>query len=100
MGNLWDKAFGVQLWNYSNLPLQVTQYAGLIPSLGYGIGAYILFKFVQTPLLKLLQRKCPFKVAKIIDLTLGVLIVLDTLAMVLQIIIFKRAPLLWRIYLR
>lgn len=100
VGNLWDKAFGVQLWNYSNLPLQVTQYAGLIPSLGYGIGAYILFKFVQTPLLKLLQRKCPFKVAKIIDLTLGVLIVLDTLAMVLQIIIFKRAPLLWRIYLR
>lgn len=100
VGNLWDKAFGVQLWNYSNLPLQVTQYAGLIPSLGYGLGAYVLFKFVQAPAIKLMQRKCPFKVAKIIDLTLGVLIVLDTLAMALQIIIFNQAPMLWRIYLR
>ena len=100
VGNLWDKAFGVKLWNYSNLPLQVTQYAGLIPSLGYGLGAYILFKFVQCPLLRLLQRKCPFRVAKIIDLTLGVVIVLDTLAMVLQIIIFNQAPLLWKLYLR
>lgn len=99
VGNLWDKCFGVQLWNYSNLPLQVTQYAGLIPSLGYGAGAYILFKFVQPPLLKLMQKKCPFKVAKIIDLTLGLAIVLDTFAMVLQIMIFNEAPLLWQIKL-
>lgn len=100
VGNLWDAAFGVQLWNYSKLPLQVTQYAGLIPSLGYGAGAYLFFKFVQGPLLNLLQRKCPYIVAIIIDCTLGVLIVLDTLAMVMQIILFNEAPLLWKIYLR
>lgn len=100
VGNLWDAAFGVQLWNYSGLPLQVTQYAGLIPSLGYGAGAYLFFKFVQGPLLILLQKKCPHKVALIIDCTLGVLIVLDTLAMILQIIIFSEAPLLWKIRLR
>lgn len=99
VGNLWDKCFGVQLWNYSNLPLQVTQYAGLIPSLGYGAGAYLLFKFAQGPFLKLMRQKQPFTVAKIIDCTLGVAIVLDTLAMVLQIIIFKEAPLLWQIKL-
>lgn len=99
VGNLWDKCFGVQLWNYSNLPLQVTQYAGLIPSLGYGAGAYIIFKFAQGPFLKLMQKKQPFKVAKIIDCTLGVAIVLDTLAMVLQIIILNEAPLLWQIKL-
>lgn len=100
VGNLWDAAFGVQLWNYSKLPLQVTQYAGLIPSLGYGAGAYLFFKFVQGPLLKLFRKRCPYKAALVIDCTLGVLIVLDTLAMVVNIMLFNEAPLLWKIKLR
>ena len=61
VGNLWDKVFGVKLWNYGNLPCHVTQYAGLIPSLGYGFGAFLLFKFFYAPVLKLIREKNAFK---------------------------------------
>lgn len=100
VGNAWDLMFGVQLWNYSNLPLQVTQYAGLIPSLGYGTGAFLLFKFAYAPLLNLLRRKANFRAAKIIAIVLGSLIVLDTLVMGLHIAIDGYAPMLWQIRLR
>lgn len=99
VGNMWEILFGVELWNYSNMPLSVTQYAGLIPTLGYGLGAYLIFKFMYIPFLNLLRNKVKFETAKIIDLTLGVLIVLDTLFMIFQIVVFKQAPLYWKITL-
>lgn len=97
MGNLWDALFGVQLWNYGNMPLHVTQYAGLIPTLGYGGGAYLLFRFVHRPLLKYLRRKVNFNVAKVICCTLGVLIVLDTCIMGIHIAVVGQAPMYWSI---
>ena len=97
IGNMWEKFFGVQLWNYSSFPLQVTQYAGLVPSLAYGGGAYLIFRLVYNPVLKLLQNKVNFKIAKAICCTLGVAIVLDTLAMALQIIILKQPPVYWSV---
>lgn len=100
VGNAWEILFGVQLWNYSTLPLQVTQYAGLIPSLGYGTGAYLLFRFAYTPLLNLLRKKADFKKAKVIAIVLGSLIVLDTVVMGIHIAVAGEAPMLWRIYLR
>ncbi len=99
IGNMWEKLFGVQLWNYSAFPLQVTQYAGLIPAIGYGGGAYLIFRFIYKPLLKAITQKVNFSVAKTICCTLGVLIILDTLAMALQIAIFKQPPVYWSVKL-
>lgn len=99
VGNLWEKLFGVQLWNYSELPLHVTQYAGLIPSLGYGVGAWLLFRFAYTPLLNLCRNKLNFKAAKIIVAVLGTLIVADTLVMAIHIAATGEALMLWQIQL-
>lgn len=99
IGNLWEILFGVKLWNYSAFPLHITQYAGLIPTLGYGGGAFLLFRFVYKPLLGLLQRKVTFKAAKGICLTLGIAIVLDTLIMAIQIAILHEPPMYWSVKL-
>ena len=99
IGNMWEMLFGVQLWNYSAFPLHVTQYAGLIPTLGYGGGAFILFRFVYRPLVSFIQKHVKYEVAKTICLTLGVIILLDTLAMILHIVILHEAPMYWSIKL-
>lgn len=98
VGNLWDVCFGVQLWNYSEMPFHVTQYAGLIPTLGYGTGAYLLFKFAYAPALRFVREKINYRTAKIIVCTLGVLIFLDELALIVQIVFFNQAHMLWRIF--
>ncbi|MCM1224811.1 MAG: putative ABC transporter permease, partial [Lachnospiraceae bacterium] len=92
VGNLWDACFGVQLWDYSKMPLSVTRYAGLIPALGYGGSAYLLFKFAYTPALKLVRGKVKYKTAVIVDSTLGVLIAADVVRLCLTIIIAGKAP--------
>lgn len=97
VGNMWERCFGVELWDYSDFPLQVTQYAGLVPSLAYGGGAYLIFRFVYKPVIKLLQNKVNFKIAKAICCTLGVAIVLDTLAMGLYIAVLKTPPVYWSV---
>ncbi|MDY4592279.1 MAG: hypothetical protein SO434_02620 [Eubacteriales bacterium] len=98
VGNTWEILFGVKLWNYSSSPLHVTQYAGLIPTLGYGTGAYLLFRFVHTPSLKFLQKNMTHKTALILSCTLGVLIVLDTLIMILVTAITRQAPMYWSVH--
>ena len=97
VGNAWELISGVSLWDYSKLPLSVTQYAGLIPSLGYGIGAYLLYRFGLRPLLKLLQRKANYKVIVILNCIIGCLIFADDIAMILQVLILKEAPVYWQI---
>ncbi len=99
IGNLWDKCFGVQLWDYSSQPLHVTQYAGVIPMLLYGVGCYVLFKLLYMPSLKLVRKKMNYNVARIICYTLGILIVLDTLRMMICIMAFGEAPMIWSITL-
>ena len=98
VGNLWELLFGAKLWNYSNIPLCVTQYAGLIPSLGYGGGAYLLMKFAYKPLLRQF-KKIDFKIAKIIAIVLGTLIILDTLQMMIVTAVRGEGFLLWKIEL-
>lgn len=99
VGNAWDELFGVQLWNYNSLPLHVTQYSGLIPALGYGTGAYIIFRFIYKPVMGLLRKKVSFKAAKAICFSLGVLIILDTLFMGVQIAVFNQPPVYWSVKL-
>lgn len=100
VGLMWDKLFGVMLWDYSEMPLHITKYTGVIPMFGFGTGVYLLFKFVHTPLLKFARNKIPLTAAKIIVSTLGTLIMLDMLWLIVQIIFNHEAIMLWRIILR
>ena len=97
MGNLWDVLFGVELWNYNGWPLTLTQYTSIVTTLGFGTAAYVIVRFLYKPMMKLIRTKVPFRVAKWICLTLGVVIVLDTIWMMLQMAIFKEAPIYWSI---
>ncbi len=100
VGNLWDKCFGVQLWNYIDYPLHLTRYASVVTALEFGGGCYILFRFLYTPALKLVRGHMNFKAARIICCTLGIAIVLDTCWMMLCIMIFHSAPMYWSIRVR
>ncbi len=96
VGNLWDILFDVQLWNYSKHPLHITKFTSVLSVFGFGTGAYLIFKFLYAPILNFIRKKISFRTAKIICLTLGVLIVLDTVRMMLSIIIIGEAPNFWR----
>lgn len=97
VGNLWDALFGVELWNYSSLPLHVTQYTGLVSTLGFGIMAYVILKFIYRPVLNLLQKRMSYKIARAISCTLGVAIVLDTVRMIICMAVLNEAPMYWSI---
>ena len=98
VGNLWEILFDVKLWDYSSSPLHVTQYAGLIPTIGYGTGAYLLFRLVYTPALNYLRKNMKYKTALIISCTLGVMIVVDTLIMILVTAITGQVPIYWSVH--
>ena len=98
VGNVWDIFFGVELWNYSSMPLPLTQYTSIFTTLGYGCGVFLIFKFIYKPVLNLIRRKVNYTVAKVICCTLGVAIFLDTLYMMLSIMIFGEAPMYWSIH--
>ena len=99
VGNLWEMLFGVQLWNYNGWPLTVTQYTSIVTTLGFGTAAYMIVRFVYKPAMHFIRTKVPFEVAKWICLTLGVLIVLDTVWMNVQMSIYGEAPIYWEIIL-
>lgn len=100
IGSMWEALCGVRLWDYTDMPLHINRYAGLIPTLGFGGGAYLIFRFIYKPLLAFMRKKVKFKTAKTICLTLGVAIVLDTLIMAIQIIAFGQPPMYWQIRIR
>ncbi len=95
VGNLWDALFDVELWNYLDQPLHVTQYAGVIPMVFFGLGGFVLLKFIFFPSLRLMQRKMPYKAALILTCTLGSLILLDALRMIISMPILGEAPIFW-----
>jgi hypothetical protein len=99
VGNAWDFFFGVKLWNYNNLPLHLTQYTSIVSTFGFGTGAYLLFKFMCIPLLKVFKKKIPIKVAFWIVATLGSLIFLDMMRMIASTIILGEAPNFWKVKL-
>ena len=93
VGNFYYYATGLDLWNYSNLPLGVTKYAGLIPSFGYGLGAYLLMVFFNK-MLKLVS-KVPFGIAFGICITLGLAILVDNIYMISYTLVNKKKPEYW-----
>ena len=98
-GNLWEALFGVRLWNYSRQPLHVTRYAGLISTVGFGVGAYLIFRFLYKPLLGFICNKVSYAAAKTVCLTLGVVVALDTLITTIHVAVLHHAPMYWLIHL-
>ncbi len=96
VGNAWEMISGIEPWNYSDMPFHVTQYAGLIPTLGYGTGAYLLVKFCYRPAINLLQTKANYKVILIITLVVSALMIADEAAMLIQFFMGNK-PVYWEI---
>ncbi len=97
VGNAWAHLFGVELWNYTDMPLRITQFTCVPTIFGFGTGAYLIFKFLYTPLLRLLRTRVPYRAAKWIVLTLGVTIVLDTCFLMGSMMCTGTAPMFWEI---
>lgn len=95
IGNSWEKLFNVRLWDYSAQPLHLTQYVSVFSALGYGIGAYLLFRFAIRPTLTRARKYVGYGVARSVCSTLGLWIVTDTVFMCLQIIFGGSAPMYW-----
>ena len=98
VGYIWGEVFGYSLWNYSNIPLHITPYTGVLTTLAFGTGVYLLFRYVYRPLMGLV-KKIPYKTAKIISLIVWPLMILDTVAMGVQIVLLGEARLWWEIKL-
>lgn len=99
VGNLWEKAFGVVLWDYTNHAYCFTRYTCLLTTVLYGIGGYLFFRLGFSPLFRLI-KKLPRKTAKMLGYTLGVLLLLDTTVMGVHIAVFRRAPTYWTVRFR
>lgn len=97
VGSIWDGFFGVRLWDYSEMPLHITPYTGVISTFGFGTGVYLIFKFIYAPVLNLTRNKLDYNIAKWITYTLGVLIVLDNCTLMVSIVFTGNAPMLWSI---
>lgn len=99
IGNFWDHLFNIKLWNYSSQLLHVTPYAGLLSTLGFGTGAYLILKFVHQKALNIVS-KIPYKTVLIICCVLLTLMFMDSTTMILTMIIKGEAPNYWSISIR
>lgn len=97
VGTLWEALFGLWLWDYSSWPLNVTRYTSVVSTFGFGTGAYLIFKFIYKPFLNLIRNKLNFKVAKFVTLTLGILIIIDTVILVIKLGIYDSPPKYWKL---
>lgn len=85
VGNLIESLFDVKLWDYSSQLLHVTQYAGVLSTLGFGAGAFVIFQLFPF-VLSWVEHHISRRTMLVFNLTLGSIIVLDTLAMLGQMI--------------
>lgn len=100
VGHVWQWCFGVELWDYNNQPLHITQYTGILPAVGGGLACFFVIKFLFYPVLNFLRRKMPKKLAVWLCLTLGIAIVLDTAFISVHSVIFGHAPMYWSFTLK
>lgn len=99
VGNAFDILFGVKLWNYSGHPLHFTRYTGVLTSLGFGTGAFVLYKTVYKWLLSAFSA-APKRAIGAIACVLSALIILDTANMILYTATVGEAPMLWSFEVR
>ena len=98
-GHLWERLFDVRLWNYTSQPYHVTRYTGLVSTIGFGVGAYLIFRFAYKPLMGFVRAKVNFNAARVVCLSLGVLIALDTALTKIQMALLHHAPMYWLVHL-
>ncbi len=99
VGTFCEVFSGKVLWNYSAIPLHLTKYTSVPTTLGITAGVFLLMKFGFTPLMELMEKKMSYKAAKIICLTLGLLVYLDTAWFMVRIVAFGDAGFIWKITL-
>lgn len=96
VGTMFEKISGIQLWNYSGIPLHVTQYTSVPTTTALSLGVVFLMEYFFTPLMKRIIAIPYHKVLKL-DYILGGAIVLDWLIMMISINVFKVSPAYWSI---
>ena len=99
MGLLFEKVFGVKAWNYTNIPLHITQYTSLPTTIAFTAGIFLLMQFAFPHAVKLID-KIPDKTAFILALVLGILIAADWLLMIISGLINGKFPDYWAIKFR
>lgn len=96
VGKMFEAVSGIQLWNYSGIPLHITQYTSIPTTIALTVGVIILMEYFFTPLINKIQR-IPRKIVLITDYVLGAMIVIDWLIMMISINVFKTAPNYWSV---
>lgn len=96
VGTMFEQISGIQLWNYSGIPLHVTQYTSVPTTTALSLGVVFLMEYFFTPLMKRIIAIPYHKVLKL-DYILGGAIVLDWLIMMISINVFKVSPAYWSI---
>lgn len=99
VGSFCEAFSGKILWNYSAIPLHFTKYTSVPTTAAITTGVFLLMKFGFTPLMDLMERKLSYKAAKIICLTLWILVYLDTAWFMVRIVAFGDAGFIWKITL-
>ena len=99
IGNFWNSCFGVALWDYSSLPLHITQFTSIVPTIGYGIFGYVMIALIN-PTLRFMERHLSCKASKIINWVLFPLYIIDDLQLYIMMIFFNKASMVWSIALR
>ncbi len=100
VGTFCEKLSGKILWNYTNIPLNLTKYTSIPTTVAITSAVFVLMKFIFTPLMELIEKKISYKAALIICLTLGVLIYLDTIWFMFRIIVWGDADFIWIVNLK
>lgn len=96
VGTLFEKISGIQLWNYSGIPLHVTQYTSVPTTTALSAGVLVLMEYFFTPLMQRIELIPYGKLLKL-DYILGGAVVLDWLIMMISINVFKVSPAYWSI---
>lgn len=94
MGLLFEKAFGVKAWNYTSIPLHITQYTSIPTTAAFTAGIFLLMQFVFPRVVKLIDR-IPDRTAFLLALVLGVLIAADWLIMIVSGLVNGSFPEYW-----
>ena len=99
MGLLFEKAFGVKAWNYTSIPLHITQYTSIPTTAAFTAGIFFLMQFAFPRAVKLIDR-IPDRTAFLLALVLGVLIAADWLIMIASGLVNGSFPEYWSFKIR
>ncbi|MFQ7078395.1 MAG: putative ABC transporter permease [Christensenellaceae bacterium] len=96
VGLLFDKCFGVQAWDYRNIPLHITRYTSIPTTFGFTTGITLLMHFVFRPVVAFFER-LPRKLCFWLALIFGVLIAADYCIMIGGMLVTGHFPDYWSI---